>query len=70
MSDLQNLLDSDFKDKDSVVSVWSKDFYDEVKEFVERHEVRVETMYNSVYKNLKPVALPLPLDCDEYRKSF
>ena len=65
MSELQNLLDSDFIDKDRVVSVFSKDFYDEVKEFVEKHEVRVETKYKSVSKKVKPVALPLPLDCDE-----
>lgn len=65
MSDLQNLLDSDFIDNDRVVSVFSKEFYDEVKEFVERHEVRVETKYKSVSKKVKPVALPLPLDCDE-----
>ena len=61
MSDLQSLLDLDFKDKDKVVSIYSNEFYDEVKEFVERHEVRVETKYKSVAKMVKSVVLPVPL---------
>lgn len=65
MSDLQNLLNSDFVDNDRVVGAFSKDFYDEVKEFVKRHEVRVETKYKVVSKKVKLVALPFPLDCDE-----
>lgn len=65
MSDLQFLLDFDFEGEEKVVNLFSKDFYDEVKDFVERHEVRVETKYKSVAKKVKPVALPLPFDCEE-----
>lgn len=65
MSDLQILLDLDFKDDDRVLSVFSKKFYDEIKEFVRRHEVRVETKYRSVAKKVKLVALLLSLDCEE-----
>lgn len=45
--------------------MFSKEFYDDIKEFVGRHEVRVETKDNSVAKKVKPVALSLPLDCAE-----
>ena len=65
MGDLYLLMDLDFKGEDRIVSVYSKDFYDEVKEFMEGHEVRVETKYKSVAKKVKPVALPLPSDCEE-----
>lgn len=65
MSELRFLLESDLCGEDRVVNVYSKDFYDEVKEFSDKHEVRVETKYKTVAKKVKPVALPLPLDCEE-----
>lgn len=64
MSKLRLLLNLDV-DGDRVVNVYSKEFYDEVKEFIERYEVRVETKYKTVAKKVKPVALPLPLDSEE-----
>lgn len=65
MGDLHLLLDLDFGSDGKIVNVYSKDFYDMVKEFMDRHKVRVETMYKAVAKKVKPVALPLLLDCKE-----
>ena len=52
MGDLHLLLDSDFEGDDKIVKVYSKEFYDEVKEFMDRHEVRVETKYKTVAKKV------------------
>lgn len=65
MSELQLLLYSDVVEDDKIVKVYSKEFYDEVKKFTDRYEVRVETKYKTVAKKVRPVALPLPLDCKE-----
>ena len=65
MSELQLLLKLGVDGDDRVVNVYSKEFYDEVKDFMERYEVRVETKYKTVAKKVKPVALPLPLDSEK-----
>ncbi len=52
MNNLQTLLDLDFKDEHNVVSVFSQKIRDEVKKFVELHEVRVETIYKYVLRRL------------------
>jgi hypothetical protein len=65
MGDLNTLLDLDFAGEDKILRVYSKEFYDEVEGFIDRHEVRVDTKYKTVAKKVKPVALPLPVDCEE-----
>jgi hypothetical protein len=65
MGDLNTLLDLDFTGKDKIVRVYSKELYDEVEGFIDRHEVRVDTKYKTVAKKVRPVALPLPADCEE-----
>ena len=65
MGELHVLLDSGFESDDKIVEVYSKKFYDVVKEFMDGHEVKVETKYKTVAKKVKPVALPLPSDCEE-----
>ena len=58
-------MDLDFEGEDKIVKVYSKEFYDEVKQFIDGYKVQVETKYKTVAKKVKPVALPLPLDCEE-----
>ena len=48
MSELQLLLDLDVDGGDRVVNVCSKEFYDEVKEFMDRYKVQVETKYKNI----------------------
>ena len=49
-----------------VVNIYSKEFYDEVKEFVDRHEVWVDSKYKRVGKKVRLVALSLSLECGEH----
>jgi hypothetical protein len=65
MGDLNTLLDLDFAHEDKIVRVYSKKLYDGVEGFIDRHEVQVDTKYKTVAKKVKPVALPLPVDCEE-----
>jgi hypothetical protein len=48
-----------------MVRVYSKKLYDEVKGFINRHEVGVDTKYKTIAKKIILVALPLPSDCEE-----
>lgn len=54
---------------DGVVNICSKDFFGEIKIFVDLkesiHEVRVKTKYKMVAKKMKLVWLSLLLDCEE-----
>lgn len=55
----------DFEEKDKIVNVHSKEFYDEVENYVERYEIQVDTKYKTVAKKVKPVAIPLPSNSQE-----
>lgn len=64
IGDLHLLLDLDFEGDDKIINVHSKKFYDEVKEFMDRYKVQVDTKYKTIVKNVKAVALPLLSDCE------
>ena len=65
MGDLHLLMNIEVGSNDKIVNVYTKEFYDVVKEFMDGHEARVETKYKTVAKKVKPVALPLPSDYGE-----
>jgi hypothetical protein len=65
MGDLHCLLASNLEGDDSVVNVHSKEFYEEIKKIVDKNEVYVGTKYKTMAKKVKPMALPLPFDCEE-----
>jgi hypothetical protein len=62
---LNTLLDLDFAGEDKIVWVCSKELYDEVEGFIDKHEVWVHTKYKIVAKKVRPVALPQWADCEE-----
>lgn len=65
MGDLHLLIDSNFEGEDRIVSVYFKKFYNKVKEFMNRHEVKIDMKYKIVAKKVKPMALPIPSDYEE-----
>jgi hypothetical protein len=65
MGDLHCLLASNLEGDDNVVNVHTKEFYEEIKEIMDRNEVYVETKYKTVAKKIKPMALPFLCECEE-----
>jgi hypothetical protein len=65
MGDLYCLLASNLEGDDNIVNVHSKEFYEEIKKIMDKNEVYVETKYKTMAKKVKPVALPLPFNCEE-----
>lgn len=53
IEDFYFLLDLDFKSNDKIMKVYSKEFYNVVKEFTKKYEVMVETKYKIVIKKIK-----------------
>ncbi|MCO5574899.1 hypothetical protein L7F22_028693 [Adiantum nelumboides] len=74
MDELNLIVKSAVQDTQQVIKVCSLEMYDviqafEAKDSVDaingKHEASVDTKYKSVAKKVKPVALPLPIDCRE-----
>lgn len=63
--ELKVLLDLEFEVDDKIVNKQSKEFYNEVKKYVNRYDMKVETKYKIVDKKVKSMVLPLPLDCEK-----
>lgn len=53
IEDFYFLLDLDFKSNDKIMKVYSKEFYNVVKEFTKKYEVMVETKYKIVIEKIK-----------------
>ncbi|MCO5588991.1 hypothetical protein L7F22_042955 [Adiantum nelumboides] len=74
MDELNLIMKSAVQDEQQVVKVCSLEMYDVIKAFEAKdnvnaingkHEACVDTKYKSVAKKVKPVALPLPTDCNQ-----
>lgn len=65
MDDLQILLNEDVERRDKAINVYSKKFYDGIKEHMDKYEVNINTKYKTVARKIKPVALPLPSNFEE-----
>ena len=73
MDELISIVEARVQDGSQAIKVCSLEMYDAIKAFKDeeslnvngQHEAHVETKYKSVAKKVKPVALPLPIDCKE-----